>query len=78
MPNPRTPRTYPQKLFVVTAIPKGIIAIPNNSILIPFIANIFVTNYDLLIPISYYNTIHIRSQKIMQDLKHTLSQRKQQ
>ena len=42
-PNPRTPRTYPQKLFVVTAIPKGIIVIPNNSILIPFIANTFVT-----------------------------------
>jgi len=37
----------PQKLFVVTAIPKSIIAIPDNSILIPFIANIFVTNYDL-------------------------------
>ena len=46
-PNPRTPRTYPQKLFVVTAIPKGIIAIPNNSILIPFIANTFVTNWNL-------------------------------
>ena len=40
-------RTYPQKLFVVTAIPKGIIAIPNNSILIPFIANTFVTNWNL-------------------------------
>ena len=40
-------RTYPQKLFVVTAIPKGIIAIPNNSILIPFIANTFVTNLNL-------------------------------
>ena len=47
MPNPRTPRTYPPKLFVVTAIPKGIIAIPNNSILIPFIANTFVTNWNL-------------------------------
>ena len=40
-------RTYPQKLFVVTAIPKSIIAIPNNSILIPFIANTFVTNLNL-------------------------------
>ena len=37
----------PPKLFVVTAIPKGIIAIPNNSILIPFIANTFVTNLNL-------------------------------
>ncbi|WP_337666234.1 hypothetical protein, partial [Anaerotignum faecicola] len=37
---------YPQKLFVVTAIPKSIIAITNNSILIPFIANTSVTNYD--------------------------------
>uniref|UniRef100_UPI003FF05C9A hypothetical protein n=1 Tax=Lachnospira sp. TaxID=2049031 RepID=UPI003FF05C9A len=44
----------PQKLFVVTAIPKSIIAIPDNSILIPFIANIFVTNYDLLF--SFYHT----------------------
>ena len=52
MPNPRTPRTYPQKLFVVTAIPKSIIAIPNYSILIPFIANIFVTNYDLSISLN--------------------------
>ena len=37
----------PQKLFVVTAIPKSIIAIPDNSILIPFIANTFVTNLNL-------------------------------
>ena len=51
-PNPKTPRTYPQKLFVVTAIPKSIIAIPNYSILIPFIANIFVTNYDLSISLN--------------------------
>ena len=49
-PNPRTPRTYPKKLFVVTAIPKSIVAIPNNSILIPFIANTSVTNSDLSFP----------------------------
>ena len=59
-PNPRTPRTYPQKLFVVTAIPKSIIAIPNNSILIPFIANIFVTNYDLSLNTHHQYTIKCR------------------
>ena len=48
-PNPRKPRTYPKKLFVVTAIPKSIVAIPNNSILIPFTANTSVTNSDLSI-----------------------------
>ena len=35
------------QLFVVTAIPKSIIAIPNKSILIFFIANTFVTNLNL-------------------------------
>ena len=60
MPNPRTPRTYPQKLFVVTAIPKGIIAIPNNSILIPFIANTSVTNLKLF----YLRSINPMIEKI--------------
>ena len=38
---------HPSFLFVVTAIPKSIVAIPNNSILIPFIANTSVTNLNL-------------------------------
>ena len=57
MPNPRTPRKYPKKLFVVTASPKSIVAIPNNSILIPFIANTSVTNSNLSIfNIAYYTS----------------------
>ena len=58
-PNPRKPRTYPKKLFVVTAIPKSIVAIPNNSILIPFIANTSVTNLNLYpVLVSIYSHIN--------------------
>ena len=46
---------HPSFLFVVTAIPKSIVAIPNNSILIPFIANTSVTNLKLLVVWNHFS-----------------------
>ena len=57
-------------LFVVTAIPKSIVAIPNNSILIPFIANTSVTNLnsDKTLFIAF-NNCYILSPKSPQTLE---------